>query len=172
MLGLMQDWQLTVDRILDHANASFPRREVVTRSIEGPISRSSYGNIWRRAKQITNALRERGVKLGDRTYKNHLDGYNQMDLITGKGPSKRNEIFYLGESTVGAVRIGDYKFRFIDQPHAGSVKKPMSMCPISQTYVSIPSSDRAGLTTAREKAHNSTSIGSNINSGALCSCRK
>jgi arylsulfatase len=28
----------------------------------------------------------------------------------------RHEIFYLGESTVGAVRIDDYKFRFIDQP--------------------------------------------------------
>ena len=28
-----------------------------------------------------------GVKLGDRTYKNHLDGYNQMDLLLGKGPS-------------------------------------------------------------------------------------
>jgi len=58
----------------------------------------------------------KGVKLGDRTYKNHLDGYDQMDAITGKGPSARHEIFYLGESTVGAVRIDDYKFRFIDQP--------------------------------------------------------
>jgi arylsulfatase len=58
----------------------------------------------------------KGVKLGDRTYKNHLDGYDQTDIITGKGPSKRHEIFYLGESTVGAVRIDDYKYRFIDQP--------------------------------------------------------
>ena len=58
----------------------------------------------------------KGKTIGDRTYKNHLDGYNQMDAITGKGPSKRHEIFYLGESTVGAVRIDDYKFRFIDQP--------------------------------------------------------
>ena len=58
----------------------------------------------------------KGVKLGDRTYKNHLDGYDQMAAITGKGPSNRHEIFYLGESTVGAVRIDDYKFRFIDQP--------------------------------------------------------
>jgi arylsulfatase A-like enzyme len=58
-----------------------------------------------------------GKKIGDRTYKNHLDGYNQMDAITGKGPSARHEIFYLGESTVGAVRIDDYKYRFIDQPN-------------------------------------------------------
>ena len=58
----------------------------------------------------------KGKTIGDRTYKNHLDGYNQMDAITGKGPSARHEIFYLGESTVGAVRVDDYKFRFIDQP--------------------------------------------------------
>ena len=58
----------------------------------------------------------KGVKLGDRTYKNHLDGYNQMDAITGKGPSARHEIFYFGESTLGAVRIDDFKYRFIEQP--------------------------------------------------------
>lgn len=59
----------------------------------------------------------KGKKIGDRTYKNHLDSYNQLDMITGKGPSKRNEIFYFGESTLGAVRIGDFKYRFIDQPN-------------------------------------------------------
>src|SRR5438552_560243 len=65
---------------------------------------------------ITSQLLK-GVKLGDRTYKNHLDGYDQTAAITGKGPSARHEIFYLGESTVGAVRVDDYKFRFIDQPN-------------------------------------------------------
>jgi arylsulfatase A-like enzyme len=64
---------------------------------------------------ITDELLK-GKEIGGRTYKNHLDGYNQLDAITGKGPSARHEIFYLGESTVGAVRIDDYKFRFIDQP--------------------------------------------------------
>ncbi len=66
-------------------------------------------------KTITDDLLK-GVKIGDRTYKNHLDGYDQMEAITGKGPSNRHEIFYLGESTVGAIRIDDYKYRFIDQP--------------------------------------------------------
>ena len=37
-------------------------------------------------------------------------------MITGKGPSNRHEIFYFGESTLGAVRIDDFKYRFIDQP--------------------------------------------------------
>ena len=58
----------------------------------------------------------KGVKLGDRTYKNHLDAYNQLDLITGKGPSARHEVYYFAETTLGAVRIDDFKFRFIDQP--------------------------------------------------------
>jgi arylsulfatase A-like enzyme len=56
-------------------------------------------------------------QIGDQTYKVHLDGYNQMDLITGNGPSKRHEIFYLTESTLGAVRIDDFKYRFTDQPN-------------------------------------------------------
>ena len=38
-------------------------------------------------------------------------------MITGKGPSKRHEIFYFGESTLGAVRIDDFKYRFIEQPN-------------------------------------------------------
>jgi arylsulfatase A-like enzyme len=70
-----------------------------------------------------------GAKIGDRTYKNHLDGYDQTDLITGKGPSKRHEIFYLGESTLGALRIDDYKFRFIDQPNGWLGEK---------THVDVP----------------------------------
>jgi arylsulfatase A-like enzyme len=58
----------------------------------------------------------KGKQLDGQTYKVHLDGYNQMDLITGKGPSARHEIFYFAESTLGAVRIDAFKYRFIDQP--------------------------------------------------------
>jgi arylsulfatase len=58
-----------------------------------------------------------GVQLGDRTYKNHLDGYNQMALLTGSGPSARHEIFYFAEANLGAIRIDDFKFQFIQQPY-------------------------------------------------------
>jgi arylsulfatase len=59
---------------------------------------------------------KKGKNLGGTTYKVHLDGYNQMNMITGKGPSNRHEIWYFGESELGAVRIDDFKYRFIDQP--------------------------------------------------------
>jgi arylsulfatase A-like enzyme len=65
---------------------------------------------------ITNQLLK-GVTLGDQEYKNHLDGYDQMDVLTGKGPSKRHEIFYFGGPHLGAVRIDDFKYQFIQQPY-------------------------------------------------------
>ncbi len=60
---------------------------------------------------------QKGKPIGGTNYKVYLDGYNQMDLITGKGPSARHEIFYFTESTLSAVRINDFKYRFTDQPN-------------------------------------------------------
>ena len=59
----------------------------------------------------------KGVTLVGQTYKNHLDGYDQMDLLTGNGPSKRHEIFYFGGATLGALRYDDFKFQFNQQPY-------------------------------------------------------
>jgi arylsulfatase A-like enzyme len=58
----------------------------------------------------------KGVKLGDQTYKNHLDGYNQLALLEGTGPSARHEIFYFGGPKLGAVRVDNFKYQFYDQP--------------------------------------------------------
>jgi len=59
----------------------------------------------------------KGVTLEGRNYKNHLDGYNQMDLLTGKGPSARHELFYFAGPHLGALRIDDFKFQFFQQPY-------------------------------------------------------
>ncbi len=67
------------------------------------------------APDITDQLLK-GVKLGDRTYKNHLDGFDQTDLLLGTGPSKRHELFYFGGAKLGAIRIDDMKFQFFQQP--------------------------------------------------------
>jgi arylsulfatase len=64
---------------------------------------------------ITDQLLK-GVKLGDVTYKNHLDGYNQLDLLEGNSPSARHEFFYFGGPALGAVRLDNFKFQFFQQP--------------------------------------------------------
>ncbi|MBI1405791.1 MAG: long-chain-fatty-acid--CoA ligase [Caulobacter sp.] len=66
MRGLMQDSALTVDKILDHAKNWHGDREVVSRSVEGPIVRLTYAEIHSRAKRVSNLLLGLGVTLGDR----------------------------------------------------------------------------------------------------------
>jgi 3-(methylthio)propionyl---CoA ligase len=65
MKGLMQDWPLLVHTILDHAAWLGPR-EVVTRTVEGPIHRYGYGDLDRRARMIAGACsRHLGIGFGD-----------------------------------------------------------------------------------------------------------
>lgn len=58
-----------------------------------------------------------GKTIDGKTYKVHLDGYNQLDMLTGQGESNRNVLYYFADASLGAVRIGDYKYRFTDQPN-------------------------------------------------------
>ena len=95
---------------------------------------------------ITEELKK-GKQIGDRTYKVHLDGYDQTDLITGKGPSKRHEIVYFTESTLSAIRINDFKYRFTDQPSGwlgGTVKVDMPIL----VNLRLDPFERTGLPTA------------------------
>ena len=88
---------------------------------------------------------KKGKQLGDKTYKVHLDGYDQTNLITGKGPSNRHEIFYFAEGTLGAIRVNDYKYRFIDQPGGwlgGTVKVDWPIL----TNLRLDPFERTGLT--------------------------
>jgi fatty-acyl-CoA synthase len=62
----MQDQALTVDKILDHAKNWHGHMEVVSRSVEGPIVRTTYAEIHSRAKRVSNLLLQLGVTLGDR----------------------------------------------------------------------------------------------------------
>ena len=66
MQGLMQTWPLTVDKILDHANNWHTDREIVSRSVEGPIVRTTWGEVHTRAKRLSNALKGLGIQKGDR----------------------------------------------------------------------------------------------------------
>jgi fatty-acyl-CoA synthase len=66
MQGLMQTWPLTVDKIIDHAKTWNGDREVVARSVEGPIVRTTWSAIHDRARRLSNALLALGTKPGDR----------------------------------------------------------------------------------------------------------
>lgn len=66
MDGIMQDWPLTVDKVLEHASKINPTREVITRRVSGEIVRHTYLDIFLQAKQVSSALLDEGIGLGDR----------------------------------------------------------------------------------------------------------
>jgi len=66
MLGLMQDWPLLVSKMLDHGALNHGEREMVTRSVEGPIRRYTLTELRVRSLRVAQALERDGFKLGDR----------------------------------------------------------------------------------------------------------
>jgi arylsulfatase A-like enzyme len=68
----------------------------------------------------------KGLDLEGKTYKVHLDGYDQTAMITGQGPSTRHEVWYFAQTRLGAVRVDDWKYTFLTQPQgwAGVVERP------------------------------------------------
>jgi fatty-acyl-CoA synthase len=66
MLGLMQEWPLLCHKIMDHAARQHPGREIVSRSVEGPIVRTTYLEARTRALKVAQKLAKDGYKQGDR----------------------------------------------------------------------------------------------------------
>jgi arylsulfatase len=61
-----------------------------------------------------------GHQAGARTYKVHLDGYNQLPLLTGTGPGARQEMFYFtDDGDLAALRHGNWKVHFLIQENHG-----------------------------------------------------
>ncbi|WP_303925621.1 arylsulfatase [Draconibacterium sediminis] len=56
-----------------------------------------------------------GKTIGEKTYKVHLDGYDQSDLLLNNGKSHRKEFYYFTETTLHGMRYGDWKVLFRDQ---------------------------------------------------------
>ncbi|MBW2278071.1 MAG: arylsulfatase [Deltaproteobacteria bacterium] len=55
----------------------------------------------------------KGHTANGKTFKVHLDGYDQTDVLSGKGPGKRHEIFYFDAGgNLNAIRYNDWKLHF------------------------------------------------------------
>jgi len=56
---------------------------------------------------------KKGHKANGKRFKVHIDGYDQTDLLSGKGKSKHQEIFYFDDrGSLNAVRVTDWKVHF------------------------------------------------------------
>lgn len=66
MLGLMQEWPLLCNKIIDHAERQHGGREIVSRSVEGTIVRTTYSEVRERALKVAQRLVREGYQRGDR----------------------------------------------------------------------------------------------------------
>jgi arylsulfatase len=68
------------------------------------------------ASDIKEKLLKGGVELNGRTYKNHIDGYNLLDYLSGKTKdSPRKDFIYVNDGgEVVAIRVGDWKAIYLE----------------------------------------------------------
>ena len=88
MHGLMMQSQLTINSLIEHAARFHGDREIVSRTVEGPIHRYTYADAFGRVHQMANVLGDLGVNQGDRIATLAWNGYRHLELyfaVSGMG---------------------------------------------------------------------------------------
>ena len=88
MHGLMQQQQLLISSLLEHAERNHPDQVIVSRRVEGDIHRINFKDFAARSRQMANALGKLGVKPGDRVGTMAWNTHRHMELyyaVSGSG---------------------------------------------------------------------------------------
>ena len=80
MLGLMMDYPLTIDRILEHAYRMHPQKQITTKLPDGSMHRYTYADLYGRVKRLANVLGNLGVESGDRVGTFAWNSYQHLEL--------------------------------------------------------------------------------------------
>src|SRR5256884_2940293 len=83
MHAKMMDMPLLVSSIIAHADRSHGDTEIVSRTVEGPIHRYTYGEAHRRSKRLAQALARLGVREGERVGTLAWNGFRHFELYYG-----------------------------------------------------------------------------------------
>jgi fatty-acyl-CoA synthase len=81
MRGTMMDFPLTLPTILERAGSLFSRVEIVSKRPDHLITRTTYGDFYRRARRLAFALTKLGLRPGDRVasmmwnHSGHLEAF-------------------------------------------------------------------------------------------------
>jgi fatty-acyl-CoA synthase len=139
MQGLMQDWPLLCHRIIDHAAIQHANREVVSRSVEGPIHRTTYAAVRTRAMKVAQRLQKEGIKQGDRvatlawnTWR-HLESWYGITGIGAVYHTINPRLF--AEQIIYIVEHAEDKLLFLDLTFVPLIEKLQDKLPAVQKYI-------------------------------------
>jgi fatty-acyl-CoA synthase len=147
MLGLMQDWSLTVDKVIDYAAINHPNREIVTRSIEGPITRTNYFDVHRRSKKLSNWLKKQNLRFGTRVAS--LAWNSARHLETWYGSMGIGLVLHtlnprlFADQLIYIIKHAEDEIIFSDISFAPLLEQIIPLCPSVKSVVFL--TDRANL---------------------------
>ena len=80
MRGLMMDTPLLITGIMRYADRNVPDTEVVSVTLENPRHRCTLSDVFRRARQLANALQKAGIRPGDRVATMAWNDYRHLEI--------------------------------------------------------------------------------------------
>ena len=83
LTGLMMDYQLTIDRVLEHGNRLYPHKKIRTKLPDGTLHEFSFRDFYGRVKRLCNVLEGLGVEPGDRVGTFAWNNYQHVELYFG-----------------------------------------------------------------------------------------
>jgi fatty-acyl-CoA synthase len=154
MLGLMQDWPLLCHRIIDHAAIQHGAREVVSRSIEGPLHRTTYADVRARALKVAQRLAQEKVALGDRvatlawnTWR-HLESWYGITGIGAVYHTINPRLF--ADQIAYIVNHAEDRLMFVDLTFVPLMEKLQDKLPTVQRYVVLTDAAHMPQTALRD----------------------
>ena len=83
MQGLMMDYPLTLDAILEHARRFYPEKRILTKLPSGEMHEYDFLTLYKRSKKLANVLGKLGIKPGDRVGTFSWNNYQHMEMYYG-----------------------------------------------------------------------------------------
>lgn len=153
MLGLMQDWPLLIHRIIDHAAIQHGTREVVSRSVEGPLRRTTYAQLREKALRIAKRLTRDGIGLGDRVAtlawntERHLALWYGISGIGAITHTVNPRLF--PEQIAGIINHAEDRLLFLDLTFLALVEGLQDRLPTIERYIVLTDAAHMPETTLR-----------------------
>jgi fatty-acyl-CoA synthase len=153
MLGLMQDWPLLCHRVIDHAAAYHAGRQVISRSIEGPIHTTTYAEIRARALKVAKRLERDGIKLGDRVATmgwntaRHLESWYGILGIGAIYHTVNPRLFH--DQITWIINDADDRVMMVDLTFVPILEKLADKLPSIERYIIFTDAEHMPATTLR-----------------------
>jgi len=142
LMGQMMNQPLLISGLIKHADRHFGDNEIVSRRVEGDIHRYNYRECHRRSRKLANALKQLGVKMGERVATLAWNGYRHMEAyyaVSGSGAVLHTinprlfpeQIVYIANHAEDQYLLFDMSFLSLVESfaeHCGTIKGFVMMC--------------------------------------------